>query len=138
MLRSVPPRLRAPVIMLTGGGVITVVAGVAWGWSSLLPVGGLTIIAAIGYYFVTGRDSDFAAMLRDQADERQAYRRLQMQALVGRVTTLAASIAYLAAAVAKAPLWPFAIFVAIPGVTFLVGWLVYRERGDRPQHQPGH
>src|SRR5579872_6534198 len=31
MLRSIPPRLRAPVIMLAGGAVITAVAVVAWG-----------------------------------------------------------------------------------------------------------
>ena len=138
MLKSIPPRLRAPVIMLAGGAVITAVAVVAWGWSSLWSVGGLAVLASIGYYFLAGRDSDFAALLRDQADERQAYRRLQMQALVGRVTTLAASIAYLAAALAKAPLWPFAIFIAVPGVTFLAGWLLYREHGGRPEHQPGH
>jgi len=75
---------------------------------------------------------------RDQADERQTYRRLKIQALVGRITTLAAVVAYLAAAVAKATLWPFAIFVAVPGVAFLLGWVVYRERNDGREQQVGH
>jgi hypothetical protein len=56
---------------------------------------------------LAGRDSDFAAMLREQAGERQAERRLKLQALVGRVTALAASAAFLAAIAAKATLWPF-------------------------------
>ena len=35
MMRSIPPRLRAPVIMLAGGAVIAAVAVAAWGWGSL-------------------------------------------------------------------------------------------------------
>jgi putative transcriptional regulator len=44
----------------------------------------------------------------------------------------------LAAAVAKATLWPFAIFVAVPGVAFLLGWVVYRERNDGREQHAGH
>ncbi len=134
MMSSLPPRLRAPVIMLTGGAVICAVAVSAWGWSSLLSTGPVTIAAAVGYYVLAGRDSDFAAMLREQADERQADRRLKIQALVGRVTTLAASTAFLAAIAAKATLWPFYIFITVPAVTFAAGWLIYREHpGGREQ-----
>jgi len=138
MTRSIPPRLRAPVYMILGGGMIDALAVAAWGWGSLASLGPLTVAGAIGYYVLARRDSDFAAMLRDQADERQTYRRLKIQALVGRITTLAAVVAYLAAAVAKATLWPFAIFVAVPGVTFLLGWVVYRERNDGREQQVGH
>jgi hypothetical protein len=99
--------LRAPLIMLTGGAVICAVAVSAAGWGSLLSIGPVTIAAALGYYVLAGRDSDFAAMLREQAGERQAERRLKLQALVGRVTALAASAAFLAAIAAKATLWPF-------------------------------
>src|SRR5580692_4268279 len=138
MTRSIPPRLRAPVYMILGGGMIDALAVAAWGWGSLASLGPLTVAGAIGYYVLARRDSDFAAMLRDQADERQTYRRLKIQALVGRITTLAAVVAYLAAAVAKATLWPFAIFVAVPGVAFLLGWVVYRERNDGRVQQVGH
>ena len=138
MMSSIPPRLRAPVYMLVGGAAIDVIAGAAWGWGSLVSLGPITVAAAVGYYVLAGRDSDFSAMLRDQADERQAYRRLKIQALVGRVMTAAVAIGYLAAAVAKATLWPFAIFVALAGVTFLAGWLVYREHSGAGEQQVGH
>jgi L-alanine-DL-glutamate epimerase-like enolase superfamily enzyme len=138
MLRSVPPRLRAPVNMLVGGAVIDAVAVAAWGWGSLVSLGPITVAAAVGYYVLARRDSDFAAMLRDQADERQAYRRLKIQALVGRLTSGAAAVAYLVAAVAKATLWPFAIFLAITGVAFLAGWLIYREHPGGREEQVGH
>jgi hypothetical protein len=137
MMGSIPPRLRAPVIMLAGGAVIAAVAVAAWGWGSLLSIGPVTLAAAAGYYVVAGRDSDFAAMLREQADERQAYRRLKIQALVGRITTLAASVAFLAAIAAKATLWPFYIFITVPAVTFLAGWLVYREHPGGREQQAG-
>ena len=137
MMGSIPPRLRAPVIMLAGGAVIAAVAVAAWGWGSLLSIGSVTLAAAAGYYVVAGRDSDFAAMLREQADERQAYRRLKIQALVGRITTLAASVAFLAAIAAKATLWPFYIFITVPAVTFLAGWLVYREHPGGREQQAG-
>jgi uncharacterized membrane protein len=135
MRRSIPARLRAPVYMLLGGGAIDAIAAAAWGWRSLISLGPLTVAAAVGYYVLAGRDSDFSAMLRDQADERQVYRRLKIQALVGRVTTLAAVVAYLTAALAKATLWPFAIWVAVPGVTFLAGWLIYREHRGAGEQQ---
>ena len=138
MMRSIPPRLRAPVYMLVGGAAIDAIAGAAWGWGSLISLGPITVAAAVGYYVLARRDSDFSAMLRDQADERQAYRRLKIQALVGRVMTAAVAVGYLVAALAKATLWPFAIFVALAGVTFLAGWLVYREHSGAGEQQVGH
>jgi hypothetical protein len=138
MMRSIPPRLRAPVYMLVGGTAIDAIAVAAWGWSSLTSLGPLTVAAAVGYYVLAGRDSDFAAMLREQADERQAYRRLKIQALVGRVMTAAVAVGYLVAVLAKATLWPFVIFLALAGVTFLAGWLVYREHPGAGEQQVGH
>jgi hypothetical protein len=132
-----PPRLRAPVIMLTGGAVICAVAVSAEGWGSLLSIGPVTIAAAVGYYVLAGRDSDFAAMLREQAGERQAERRLKIQALVGRVTALAARAAILAAIAAKATLWPFYIFITVPAVTFAAGWLICREHPGGGEQRAG-
>jgi hypothetical protein len=138
MMRSIPPRLRAPIYMLAGGAVIDAVVVATYGWGPLLSLGPVTLAAAAGYYVVTGTDSDFAAMLREQDDERQAYRRLKIQALVGRVTTLAAAIALLAAIAAKITLWPFYIFLTVPGVTFLAGWAIYREHGDGAGQRAGY
>ena len=138
MTRSIPPRLRAPVYMLVGGGAIDAIAVAAWGWGSLTSLGPITAAAAVAYYVLAGRDSDFAAMLRDQADERQVYRRLKIQALVGKVMTAAVAVGYLVAGLAKATLWPFAIFVALAGVTFLAGWIIYREHPGTGEQQAGH
>lgn len=130
MTKQIRPRLRAPVRMLAGGTVITAVVAAVYGWTALLYLGPLTVVGAAGYYVLGGRDTDFAAMLRSQTDERQDYRRLKIQAVVGRVTYGSAAVAYVAAVAAKTTLWPFGIFLAIPTVALVLGWLIYRERPD--------
>jgi len=137
MMRSIPPRLRAPLIMLVGGAVIAAAAVASYGWESLLHLGPVIIVSAAGYYVWAGRDSDSAAMLRYQVDERQAYRQLKIQAWVGRVMGSGAALAYLAAFMAKATLWPFAIFLALFGVASLTGWAIYREPGGGQDESPG-
>jgi hypothetical protein len=137
MKRFVPPRLRAPVSMLVGGAVITAIVVPAHGWGTLATLAPLTVVLAVGWYLSGGRDSDFGALMRDKADERQAYRRLKTQALVGIVMSAAVGVAYLAALAAKATLWPLGILIFVPGVTFIVGWVVYREPGGGQGESPG-
>jgi hypothetical protein len=69
-------------------------------------------------------------MVRQQVDERQAYRGLKIQAVVGRVMSIGAGVAFLAAWAAKATLWPFEIFLALFVVALVAGWVITRERGD--------
>jgi hypothetical protein len=137
MMRSIPPRLRAPLIGLVGGSVIAAVAVAAYGWGSLLHLGPVIILGPALYYVWGGRNSDSAAMIRYQTDERQAYRQLRIQAVVGRVMSGGASIAFLAAWAAKATLWPFEIFLALFAVALIAGWVITRERGDARDDSPG-
>ena len=126
MMRSIPPRLRAPLMMLVFGAVFGAVAVVGYGWGSLLHLGPVIILGPALYYVWGGRNSDSAAMIRYQTDERQAYRQLRIQAVVGRVMSGGASMAFLAAWAAKATLWPFEIFLALFAVALL------RRVGDHP------
>jgi len=137
-MRSIPPRVRAPIGMILGGAVVAAVAAVAYGWGTVLYLGPVTLAAAAGYYAWAGRDSDMAAVLRRQSDERQAYRQLKIQALVGRVMSVTAAVAFLVAVAVKATLWPFAIFLAVLPLAVLAGWVMYRERGGGREHQAGH
>jgi hypothetical protein len=130
MMRSVPPRLRSPLIMLVGGAAVGAVGVVAYGWRSLLSLVPLTIVIAVAYYLWGGLGSDSAAMVRQQLDERQAYRQLRIQAVVGRIMSAGAAVAFLAASAAHATLWPFGVFLGLLVVALLAGWAVTRERGD--------
>ena len=137
MMRSIPPRLRAPLKMLVFGAVFAAVAVTAYGWGSLLHLGPVIIAGPAVYYVWGGRNSDSAAMIRQQVDERQAYRGLKIQAVVGRVMSIGASIAFLAAWAAKATLWPFEIFLALFAVALVAGWVITREQGDGRDDSPG-
>ena len=137
MMRSIPPRLRAPLKMLVFGGVFAVIAVTAYGWGSLLHLGPVIIAGPVVYYVWGGRNSDSAAMIRQQLDERQAYRGLKIQAVVGRVMSTGAGVAFLAAWAAKATLWPFEIFLALFVVALVAGWVITRERGDGRDDSPG-
>jgi hypothetical protein len=53
------------------------------------------------------------------------------------VMSAAVGVAYLAALAAKATLWPLGILIFVPGVTFIVGWVVYREPGGGQDESPG-
>jgi hypothetical protein len=130
MMRSIPPRLRAPLMMLVFGAVFAAAAVAGYGWRSLLHLGPVIIAGPVVYYVWGGRNSDSAAMIRQQLDERQAYRRLKIQAVVGRVMSIGASVAFLAAWAAKATLWPFEIFLALFVAGLLAGWVITREHGD--------
>ena len=137
MMRSIPPRLRAPLMMIVFGAVFAAVAVAGYGWGSLLHLGPVIIAGPVVYYVWGGRNSDSAAMIRQQPDERQAYRGLKIQAVVGRVMSIGASIAFLAAWAAKATLWPFEIFLAIFVVALVAGWVITREHGDGRDDGPG-
>lgn len=137
MMRSVPPRLRAPLMMLVFGAVFAAAAVAGYGWKSLLHLGPVIIAGPVVYYVWGGRNSDSAAMIRQQVDERQAYRGLKIQAVVGRVMSGGVGIAFLAAWAAKATLWPFEIFLALFLVALIAGWVITRERGDGRDDSPG-
>ena len=137
MMSSIPPRLRTPLIGLACGAVFAAVAVAAYGWGSLLRLGPVIILGPALYYVWGGRNTDAAAMMRYQADERQAYRQLRIQAVVGRVMGGGASIAFLAAWAAKTTFWPFEVFLAIFAVALIAGWVITRERGEGRDDSPG-
>lgn len=130
MMNTIPPRLRAPAKMAVLGAVALAIGGAVHGWVSVLYVASVLVVAAVGYYIWTGRDTDTAAFLRHQNDERQVGLQLKMQALVGKVMSAAVAVAYLVAAAAKITLWPFVVLVLLPAAALLLGWLMYREPGE--------
>ena len=137
MMRSIPPRLRAPLMMIVFGAVFAAAAVAGYGWGSLLHLGPVIIAGPVVYHVWGGRNSDSAAMIRQQLDERQAYRGLKIQAVVGRIMSIGACVAYLAAWAAKATLWPFEIFLALFAAALVAGWVITRERGDGRDDSPG-
>jgi hypothetical protein len=108
-----------------------VIGGATHGWASVAYVVPIPVVVVIALYISGGRDNDMGAAIRYKLDERQAYERLKVQALVGRVLSLAVAVAYLVASAAKVALWPWAILLGLMVISFLVGRLVYGEHASR-------
>ncbi|NUP50079.1 MAG: hypothetical protein HOW97_22615 [Catenulispora sp.] len=128
----IPARLRAPLLIAVAGLAVGSVDVARYGWAAG-PVVVLAVVVVgvpVVLYRWGARDTDSGAAIRRQLDERQAFQRLRVQALVGRVMTLAAAGAFLGAVGAKATLWPFAVALALPVLSALVGRAFY---GDRHQ-----
>jgi hypothetical protein len=138
MMKFLPPRLRTPVRMLVGGSVITVIGVIINGWVAAAFLIPFVVIFTVWYYVLGGGDSDLAAVVLGQGDERQAYRRLRMQALMGRVLSLAVGVISIVAVAVKATLWPVLLLVGLLPVTLLAGWVLYREHPDGREQQVGH
>jgi len=138
MMKFLPPRLRMPVQMLVVGGVGTVIGVIVWGWVAAVTILPFTLIVAAWYYVLGGTDGDVAAMVLGRGDERQAYRRLRMQALMGQVMSVAVGVTFIVAVATKTTLWPFAVLVPLPVLSLVVGGLIYREHPGAGEQHAGH
>jgi hypothetical protein len=119
--------LRAPLTIAVIGAGALIVGGAVHGWATVLYVAPIVVALVIGYYVWAGRDSDMAALIRREPDERQVDLRLKVQALIGRVLSPAVAVAYIVAISTHMTLWPFAILLSVPFVVGAIGWSVYRE-----------
>ena len=68
---------------------VLVIGGVTHGWSSVPAVVPIPIVLAIALCARSGHDSDIGAMISHRLDERLVDERLRVQALVGRVLSVA-------------------------------------------------
>ncbi len=135
-MKAMSPRLRAPALLTAGTVIVLAIGGVTRGWTSVADVVPIPIVAIVALYVWGGRDSDAGALIRHELDERQAHQRLEVQALVGRVLSLAVALAYMIAVTTKATLWPWAILVGLMAAAFLIGRVLYGEHGhgDPDEH----
>jgi hypothetical protein len=133
MMKFLPPRLRMPVQMLVVGTIGTVFGVIAWGWTATVTILPFTLIVAAWYYVLGGRDSDLSAVVLGRGDERQEYRRLRMQALMGQVMSLAVGVTFIIAVATKTASWPFAVLVPLPILSLVAGGLIYRDHSGARQ-----
>src|ERR1039457_6009196 len=130
MMTFLRPRLRVPAAMAVLGTAATTAVVVSQGWTTAMYVEIPWVALAVGYYVWGGKDSDVGAVIGSRADERQASLEMKVTALQGKVMTAAAVVAFLIAVAVKATIWPFAIFVALAGLSGFAGWAIYRDDGD--------
>lgn len=131
MMRFIRPRLRVPAATAVLGTAFAVAYAIGRGWAPAIFIGVYTVALAIGYYVWGGRDSDRGALIGSRADERQATLQMKVMAFQGKVLTAGGVVAYvIALATNYKPVWPFTLFLLLAGLSFSVGWGIYRD--DRP------
>jgi hypothetical protein len=122
------PRLVVPAVMAILGTVIAIASWIGAGWGAGVGVELVTIVAAIGYLVLGGRDSDVGALIGSRPDERQASVGLRATALAGFVLTVVALGGLVIASAMGRTVWPFSLFCIVGAVSFVVGLLIYRDR----------
>ncbi len=96
-------RLRAPLVFIALSAVPVWVGGSVHGWRSVPDM--IPVLIALAALSIVG-STDAGAVVRRQADERQADRRLRVQALVGRALSVSVAVAYGIAVARGAALCP--------------------------------
>lgn len=127
-MKGISSRLRAPALMMIFGTATAVITGISRGWAAMAGPEIVTVIASVGYYVIGGRDSDFAAMVRSQPDERQRHLRLVAQAWAAQAMVITALICGLVMIALKDPTWPFYLILGV-GVAAFLGRLAYGIHG---------
>lgn len=135
MNTHLPPRLRALALFVPLALAALAIGGAVHGWKTIPDVLPIVIVVGLVLFLWGARDTDVGALIRHQADERQAVARLKVQALVGRVLSLAVAAAFIAATVSRTTLWPWAAMLGLVAVCFLAGWLIYGENRWRTPSQ---
>lgn len=130
MRHSLPARWRSPAILSAVALAAVIAGGATHGWSTVPYV--LPIPAAVLVFMsvMARTDTDYGASLRFQYDERQSAQRYKIQALVGRVLSLAVAVAYAAALAVGATIWPYAVLLVLMALTFVAGRIRYDEHGS--------
>lgn len=129
MKQRVPRRLRTLVIFAVGSVAVLVVGGATHGWSGVAYVLPIPIVVVVAFFVLGRRDTEAGALISRELDERQALERLEVQALVGRVLSIAVAIAYTIAWATGMTLWPWGVMLGVMTFAFVAGRLVHRWRG---------
>ncbi len=128
MIATRHPRLIVPGTMLVLGSLIALGSFIGAGWGAAVGIEAITIVAAVVYYVLGGRDSDVGALFGSRPDERQASINMKATALTGNVLILVAIGGVVVTSALAEPAWPFLLFGVVGGITYLIGLLIYGSR----------
>jgi hypothetical protein len=124
---TAPPRFRVPIVMAAGGTAIALATMLGSGLSRAFVVEAFTVVAAIGYYRLGGRDTDGGSLFGSRADERQADIGLRASALAGRATIVVALTGFVVQTARGQAIWPFALLCVVGAISFVSGIARYRR-----------
>jgi hypothetical protein len=129
-------RAFAPLGTLVIGTLVAGAVAIGHTWADALIAEIVTVVASVGYFFLTGRDSDVGAIYGQRSDERQR----EVRANASRMGFVAAMLAAYGCAIVAVAMnqsyWQSDVIAAVGGVGFLSGIAKYgaHERPRREYH----
>lgn len=128
-------RAYAPLCTLVIGSIIAGAVAIGHTWADALIAEIVTVVVSLGYFILTGRDSDVGAIYGQRSDERQR----EVRAKASRVGFVAAVLAaYACAVIAVATnqsYWQSDVIAAVGGIGFLSGIAKFGAHDERPYRE---
>jgi hypothetical protein len=128
-------RAYAPLCTLVIGTIIAGAVAIGHTWADALIAEIVTVVVGLGYFILTGRDSDVGAIYGQRSDERQR----EVRAKASRVGFVAAVLAAYACAVIAVAMnqsyWQSDVIAAVGGIGFLSGIAKFGAHDERPHRE---
>jgi Predicted membrane protein (DUF2178) len=113
------PRWHAAGTVLIGGSIIALAVGLGHDWAKALIAEIVVLVLAVGYYLLTGSNSDVGAIYGGRADERQHLVYLRASATALRVMLVAAFVCVVVTIALNDNYWQSDVIGSLGAVAFL-------------------
>jgi len=123
-------RWLAPATVIIGGSIIALAVGIGHEWSKALITEIVTLVLGVGYFILTGRNSDIGAIYGGRADERQHLVYLRASATALRVVLGAAFVCAVISVALNDNYWQSDVIGSVGGVAFLLCLAAYGDNDD--------
>ena len=128
-------RAFAPLWTLVIGTLVAGAVAIGHTWGDALIAEIVTVVVSLGYFVLTGRDSDVGAIYGQRSDERQR----EVRANASRMGFVAAMLAAYACAIVAVAMnqsyWQSDVVAAVGGIGFLSGIAKFGVHNERPYRE---
>ncbi len=130
-------RLYAPGCTLIVGSVIAGAVAIGHTWGDALIAEIVTLVAATGYYLLTGTDTDIGAIYGQRSDERQQMVRMSASRLALIVALAAAFVCAVISVALDDSYWQADVIASAAGVSYLLGLSIYGSHDEVGRSEVG-
>lgn len=130
MTRSKSARLLAPAAIVATGSILAGAVAIGHTWGDALATEVVTLLLSVGYYFLTGSDSDVGAIYGHRADERQRFVLMQATRLAFTVMLGAAFVCAAITIAMGKNYWQADVIGSLGAISYLLGMSIYGAHED--------
>ncbi len=124
-------RWQAPATVIIGGSIIALAVGIGHGWSKALIAEAIVLALGVGYFLLTGSNSDVGAIYGGRADERQHQVYLRASAAALRIMLGTAFICAVITVALNDSYWQSDVIGSVGGLAFLICLVAFGDDETR-------